>query len=305
MPTDNLTALQLVGLAIVALAALVIIWATLIERNAYVVRRESLKILPRGSKPITVLHIGDIHLAPWQKRKQRWVANLAKLNPDLVVNTGDNLGHIDAVEPALAMLAPLMKFPGVFVNGSNDLRAPVPRNPFEYLRKPSERSEGPELDTAKLHQGFRAAGWLNLNNREGQLTVNGLKLGFMGVDDAHDDLDDIESLHNQRNRLDGNGLIIGVTHAPYLRILDAMTTTGASLIFAGHTHGGQVCVPGFGALTTNCDLPVKYAKGLSSWMFGGRHSVLNVVAGLGHSIYAPVRFACRPEVRLLTLLPRG
>ena len=81
--------------------------------------------------------------------------------------------------------------------------------------------------------------------------------------------------------------------------------SGADIMFAGHTHGGQVCIPGFGAMTTNCDLPVKHAKGLSSWKFGGRHSVLNVVAGLGHSIYAPVRFACRPEVRLLTLLPRA
>ena len=295
----------IIWLILAAIVAAVLVWATLIERNAYVVRKESLRILPRDSKPIRVLHIGDIHMAPWQKRKQRWVSRLARLQPDLVINTGDNLGHIDAVEPVLSALTPLMKFPGVFVNGSNDLRAPVPRNPFEYLRKPSDRSEGPELDTARLHAGFRTAGWLNLNNREGQLEVNGLKLGFLGVDDAHDELDDLDSLRTQRNRLDGSGLIIGVTHAPYMRVLESMTTTGASLIFAGHTHGGQVCIPGFGALTTNCDLPVKYAKGLSSWTFGGRHAVLNVVAGLGHSIYAPVRFACRPEVRLLTLLPRA
>jgi predicted MPP superfamily phosphohydrolase len=76
------------------------------------------------------------------------------------------------------------------------------------------------------------------------------------------------------------------------------------MIFAGHTHGGQVCVPGFGALTTNCDLPTKYAKGFSRWNFGGHEVLLSVVAGLGHSIFAPVRFACRPEVRLITLLPR-
>lgn len=302
---DDLSAIAVAAIWLVGAALLVLIWATLIERHAFVIRRESLRILPRNSQPITVLHIGDIHLAPWQKRKQRWIANLAKLKPDLVVNTGDNLGHIDAVDSALSALAPLMKFPGVFVNGSNDLRAPVPRNPFEYLRKPSERSEGPELDTAKLHAGFRSAGWLNLNNREGLLSINGLKIGFIGVDDAHDDLDDLDSLSFQLNRLDGCGLVVGVTHAPYLRVLESMTTNGASLIFAGHTHGGQVCVPGFGALTTNCDLPVKYAKGLSSWSFGGRHSVLNVVAGLGHSIFAPVRFACRPEVRLLTLLPRS
>ena len=305
MTSSSPSVAVIIWATLAAMAIAVLIWSTLIERNAYVVRRESLRILPRGSKAITVLHIGDIHMAPWQKRKQRWVSRLAKLQPDLVVNTGDNLGHINAVEPALAALAPLMKFPGVFVNGSNDLRAPVPRNPFEYLRKPSDRSEGPELDTAKLHAGFRTAGWFNLNNREGLLEINGLKLGFLGVDDAHDDLDDLDSLRVQRNRLDGSGLIIGVSHAPYLRVLEAMTSTGASLIFAGHTHGGQVCIPGFGALTTNCDLPVKYAKGLSSWTFGGRHAVLNVVAGLGHSIYAPVRFFCRPEVRLITLLPKN
>jgi predicted MPP superfamily phosphohydrolase len=295
---------QAIWLVIAAFVATVLIWSMLIERNWYAIRRESVRILPRGANPISVLHIGDIHLAPWQRRKIRWIKKLADLEPDLVVNTGDNLGHKDSVEPALQALGPLLRYPGVFVNGSNDLRAPVPRNPLQYLLKPSERSDGPELNFARLHAGFRQAGWLNLNNREGHLKINGLNIGFMGVDDAHDELDDLASLDVQRKRIDGNGLIIGVTHAPYMRVLEAMTVDGASLIFAGHTHGGQVCVPGIGALTTNCDLPVAFAKGISSWKFGNRHSILNVVAGLGHSIYAPIRFACRPEVRLLTLLPR-
>lgn len=297
--------LQVFLIALGALALAVVIWSTQIERRLYVIRRESLKILPRGAKSINVLHIGDLHLAPWQKRKISWIQNLADLKPDLVVNTGDNLGHRDSVDSALGALGPLLSQPGVFVNGSNDYRAPVARNPFQYLLKPSERSEGPELDTAKLVGGFRAAGWLNLNNRDGQLTVCGLKLGFLGVDDAHDDLDDLGTIPSQRSRLDGSDLVIGVSHAPYRRVLEAMSDAGASLIFAGHTHGGQVCLPGIGALTTNCDLPTKYAKGLSSWKFGQRHVVLNVVAGLGHSIYAPVRFFCRPEVRLLTLEPRA
>jgi predicted MPP superfamily phosphohydrolase len=83
-----------------------------------------------------------------------------------------------------------------------------------------------------------------------------------------------------------------------------MGSAGAAMIFAGHTHGGQVCLPGIGALTTNCDLPAKYAKGISAWNFAGKNVILNVVAGLGHSIYAPVRFFCRPEVRLITLVSR-
>ena len=172
-----------------------------------------------------------------------------------------------------------------------------------YLAKPKERSEGPAIDTPRLVGGFRSAGWLNLNNREGQITINGLKLGFIGVDDAHDELDNLTSIPNQANALADCDLVIGVSHAPYLRVLEAMGSAGASMIFAGHTHGGQVCLPVIGALTTNCDLPTKYAKGISAWRFAGRDVILNVVAGLGHSIYAPVRLACRPEVRLLTLLP--
>ncbi len=290
--------------AILAIGVVCAIWGIAIERFLFVIRRESVKILPPKSTPITVLHIGDIHLAPWQKQKAKFVHSLGELKPDLVINTGDNLGHADAIGPVLTALAPLLQRPGVFVNGSNDYYAPVLRNPLGYLAKPSERSEGPALDTARLVGGFRSSGWLNLNNREGQLNVNGLKLGFMGVDDAHDELDNLTSIPNQANSLADCDVILGVSHAPYLRVLEAMGTAGASMIFAGHTHGGQVCLPIVGALTTNCDLPAKYAKGISAWRFAGRDVILNVVAGLGHSIYAPVRFFCRPEVRLITLIAR-
>jgi predicted MPP superfamily phosphohydrolase len=100
---------------------------------------------------------------------------------------------------------------------------------------------------------------------------------------------------------------IGITHAPYRRVLDAMTAEGAALVLAGHTHGGQLRVPGVGALVTNCDLPRRQARGVSSWVTrtadGERHAGLHVSAGLGTSPYTPVRFACRPEASLLTLTP--
>ena len=289
---------------VIALAVAAAVWGIAIERHLYAIRRESVKLLPKGSPSITVLHIGDIHMAPWQKGKQRFIKKLVELRPDLVINTGDNLGHIEAIPAVLASLGGLIQLPGVFVNGSNDYFAPVLRNPLGYLAKPSERSEGPALDTARLVSSFRAAGWLNLNNREGQITINGVKLGFIGVDDAHDGLDDLKTLPAQANRVVDAQVIIGVSHAPYMRVLEAMSKAGAAMVFAGHTHGGQVCLPLIGALTTNCDLPNKNAKGLSGWNFGGKEMLLNVVAGLGHSIYAPVRFFCRPEVRLITLEAR-
>jgi predicted MPP superfamily phosphohydrolase len=83
-----------------------------------------------------------------------------------------------------------------------------------------------------------------------------------------------------------------------------MVADGFDLVLAGHTHGGQLCVPLRGALVTNCDLPRRQAKGLSSWSAGGRTAALHVSAGLGTSPYAPVRFACAPEATLLTLVER-
>jgi predicted MPP superfamily phosphohydrolase len=171
--------------------------------------------------------------------------------------------------------------------------------------KPSDRSAGAVLETARLVGGFTSAGWVNLNNKSGKLVVNGVKLGFLGVDDAHDELDNLSSIPAHAKELVGSDLIIGVSHAPYLRVLEAMTQNGAKLVFSGHTHGGQVCIPFIGALTTNSDLPNKHAKGLSAWNFSGKELLLSVVAGLGNSIYAPVRFFCRPEVRLITLVPKS
>ena len=102
---------------------------------------------------------------------------------------------------------------------------------------------------------------------------------------------------------DSTGLAVGVTHAPYRRVLDAFTDLGADILFAGHTHGGQVRVPfARRALVANCDLPLDQARGLSTWQHGDRRIPVNVSAGIGTSIYAPVRFGCRPEASLITLI---
>jgi predicted MPP superfamily phosphohydrolase len=80
-----------------------------------------------------------------------------------------------------------------------------------------------------------------------------------------------------------------------------MAADRVPLVLAGHTHGGQLAIPGWGALVSNCDLSPRRAKGLS------RHSEstwLHVSAGLGTSPYAPIRFACHPEATLLTLVSR-
>ncbi|MEN9715897.1 MAG: hypothetical protein RJA35_1364 [Actinomycetota bacterium] len=292
---------------VAAVGLLAAIWGIGIERHLRVIRNEKqeLSVLPSGASPLRVLHISDFHAAPWQTRKLAWIAKLASLDVDLVVDTGDNLGHAGAIDPVLSALSGLGKKPGVYVNGSNDYFAPKPRNPLSYLRAPSERVSQTPLDTERLTRGFDAFGWLGLNNTGGSLTVNGIKVGFIGVDDMHDGLADLASLQASRDSLGADvDVVIGVSHAPYLAAIDAMNDAGASVMFAGHTHGGQVCIPGFGALVSNCDLQPRKARGLSSWTRNGKQMWLNVCAGLGHSIYAPVRFACRPEVRIVTLVAK-
>jgi predicted MPP superfamily phosphohydrolase len=272
------------------------IWSIAIERQLFVVRQESIKVLPRGSAPVRVLQIGDIHLAPWQKHKQRFIKGLTKHQIDLVVNTGDNLGHTKAIEPLLDCLQPLLEKPGVFVNGSNDYYAPVPKNPISYIFRASKEPKSRRLETATMTDAFEKAGWQNLNNKSVDLEVLGNPIRFIGVDDHHIGKSNLSELAASQ------AFTIGLTHAPYLEILRGLTLRGAELIFAGHTHGGQVRVPILGALTTNSDLPNKFARGTSGWSFEGKNSILSVVAGLGNSIFAPVRFFCRPEVRLITLL---
>lgn len=297
-------------------------WGSLVERRLYTLRRVTVPVLPGGAESIRVLHLSDLHMAPWQRDKQEWVRSLADLKPDLIVDTGDNLGHADGQTGIEYAFQRFQGIPGVFAHGSNDYFGPQRKNPLKYLAGPSTKkpSTAPRLDNAALTAYFRSLGWLDLNNAAGALEVRGTHLEFFGVNDPHIHFDRVEAIPGALDELRENDpyaedslwpddaerparptVTIGVTHSPYRRVLDAFVTYGASMIFAGHTHGGQVCVPGFGALVTNCDIPRSQVKGLSIWRHAFRSAFLNVSAGLGTSIYAPVRFACRPEATLVTL----
>jgi uncharacterized protein len=277
------------------------------EARQYTLRRHTVPTLPAGARPLRVLHLSDIHLVPTQQRKREWLASLALLRPDLVVNTGDNLAHRDAVPALTNALGPLLDVPGVFVLGSNDYFAPRPRNPFRYLLPDNGKrhTHVPQLPWRDLVSTLTSAGWTDLTNTRASLEVGGLRLAFAGVDDPHLSYDRLGAVAGPADPT--ADLRIGVAHAPYLRVLDAYARDGYDGIVAGHTHGGQVCLPGGRALTTNCDLDPARARGLhrhpadsaagdpgSAW--------LHVSAGLGTSPYARIRVACRPEATLLTLV---
>jgi predicted MPP superfamily phosphohydrolase len=277
------------------------------EARQYTLREVTVPLLPPGHRSLRVLHLSDLHLTPGQRAKQEFVRALVDLEPDLVIDTGDNISHRDAVPVLLESLGPLLERPGVYVFGSNDYFVPGMRNPLAYLFPDTGwRNTGEQLPWTDLRDALDDAGWLNLTNTRRSLTVGDTTFAFAGVDDPHLRYDDLQAV---RGPADPSADVrVAVAHAPYLRVLDQFAADGYDAIVAGHTHGGQVCVPFVGALTTNCDLEPARVKGLhrhpadsapgdpgSAW--------LHVSAGLGTNPYTRIRVACRPEATLLTLVP--
>lgn len=288
-------------------------YGSLIERNAFTLRRFVMPVLPPGSDPVKVLHLSDIHLLPRQRRKAAWVESLAELEPHAVINTGDNIAHPESIQPLMRALAPFRGLPGAFVLGSNDYFAPGRKNPMDYLLRKKAKPRTPRLPTDVLISELSGAGWTDLTNTRGRMAVRGLDLELVGVDDPHLSYDRYDEVAGPADP--SADLTVGVVHAPYTRVLDAMTADGAGLLIAGHTHGGQLAVPFYGALVTNCDLDTKRVKGVSRWWPGANGipssqapqdaAWMHVSAGLGTSPYAPIRFCCRPEASLLTLTARA
>ena len=283
------------------------VWARHVEIHRYTLREAELRILPPGARTRRVLHISDIHLLPEQHRKLAFLEHLESLRPHLVIDTGDNIASAAAV-PALAeAIEPLLRRPGAFVMGSNDMFAPMPKNPARYLL-PDPRPAGlteprePTLPTAELAARLSEHGWKDLTNARATIELGGLEVRLAGVDDPHLERDRMPAAPSPAPRTPdhGNVLQVGVAHAPYRRVLDAFVADSAELILAGHTHGGQLRLPRIGALVTNCDLPRQQARGLSDW----QGVPMNVSAGMGASPYSNYRLLTPPEATLLTLRAR-
>ena len=275
-------------------AALAYAWGY--EVRSYQLRKYQVKLLPTNHRPIQILHLSDLHLSPWQKKLPAWL-NQLEVDPDLVIITGDVWSSQNSIPNVITALEKYFEKPGFFVPGSNDYYAPKLKNPAKYLLKDDgKRHKGKELPWKDLKNLFELAGWQWLSNKSTEIQIKDTKFDVRGVDDAHYDLDDLNTVnHPKSNDAD---LLLGLTHAPYLRVLDTYSNIEADLILAGHTHGGQICLPIYGTLVTNCDLPAELAKGLHSYK---NKSWLHVSAGLGTAPFTRVRFFCKPEASLITL----
>ena len=253
----------LIGATAAAAGAGVLGYSAVIERNWFTLRHYDVPVLAPGARPLRLLHISDAHLTPGRHRLLSWIRSLDALQPDMVVNTGDSIAHPDSVQPFLEALGPLLDRPGVFVYGSNDLYSPIPKNPARYLWRDSTlhpRRGEPDLPWAELGASMEAAGWQDLNNKRGRIKAGDLDIEVAGVHDSHIGRARYDEIAQPADP--EADLRLGVMHSPEPAIMDRFASDGYGLLLAGHTHGGQVRLPWFGSLVTNCGIDPARARGL-------------------------------------------
>ncbi|MGB7807065.1 MAG: metallophosphoesterase [Actinomycetota bacterium] len=272
-----------------------LLYGILIERRWYRLVRHRLAILPAtGPETLSVLHLSDLHFVRNEPEKSRRF--LASLPPaDVTVVTGDFLAEPEGVETVVDMLRPTRgRLASWYVLGSNDYFAPRPLNYFAYFQRNRKRRSAVKGRAGDLVAQLNADGWTDLTNVRHDVQLDGLAVELLGLDDAHIRWQDYRVAPRRAPDRFGFAVMHSPDSAPEAASL------GYDLIVAGHTHGGQVCLPVVGALVTNCSMPRRLVKGVIG--MGG--AVLHTSPGMGTSKYAPFRFWCRPEATMLELRRR-
>ncbi|GAA1472923.1 metallophosphoesterase [Corynebacterium felinum] len=253
----------------------------------------------RGRECFKILHISDVHMVPGQVAKQEWVRSLASVDPDLVVNTGDNLSDLKGVPGVLRALEPLLRRPGLFVFGSNDYFAPRMVNPFVYVLGKKRKVSDVALPWSDMRAAFMEHGWLDATHARHEFKVGSVRVAAAGVDDPHHDLDDYSLIAGAPNP--DADLSLALVHAPEPRVLELFDADNYQLSLSGHTHGGQFCLPGSYALVTNCGIDRARVQGLHR--FG--NMFMHVSNGLGGSKFVPFRFFCRPSATVIRVVEKS
>jgi predicted MPP superfamily phosphohydrolase len=230
--------------------------------------------LPGAFDGYAVLHISDTHADMSGRAMERVIELVAELRYDICVLTGDyrgkTFGPFQATLEAMARLRSHLKSPVYGVLGNHDTIRMVP-----------------ELE----EMGIR----ILLNETE-TISRGRDRIHLAGIDDAHFyEADDIEGT---AARIPRGEFAVLLSHTP--EIYQRAALAGFSLLLSGHTHGGQICLPGSIPITLDSSLPRQFGAG--AWTYHGMAGYTSVGAG---SCIVPVRLNCRPEITLHRLHRSG
>jgi predicted MPP superfamily phosphohydrolase len=241
----------------------------------HIVRRTvSLPGLPSAFQGLTIALLSDTHHGPYVPIDYlRHVVEMTNnLEPDLVLLGGDYVyGDVRHIAPGIDVLANLTARIGRFaVRGNHDNR--------EFTQTSRDA-----LAKAKLPDLSNSGVWIERQ---------GARLRICGVGDLWTDRQDLNAALNDANPDD---TVILLSHNP--DFVESIRDPRVSLVLSGHTHGGQVVIPGYGAPIVPSRFGQKYVHGLVQ----GPRCPVYITRGVG-TISPPVRFLCRPEIVLLTLV---
>lgn len=225
------------------------------------------KSLPQDFNSFTVLHISDLHVDMNRGAMRRLVELLPTLEYDLCVLTGDyrgaTFGPFEAALKGLAEVRAGLKGPIYGVLGNHDTIRMVPRLEDMGIRMLLNECE----TVSRGHQQIYLA----------------------GIDDAH--FYRVDNLEKAAADIPPGAFSILLSHTP--EIYRQATHAGFDLLLSGHTHGGQICLPGSIPLTLSSRLPRRLGSGL--WNY--QRMVGYTSVGVGSSIVA-IRLNCLPEITL-------
>ena len=162
------------GLAGIAAGGAALAWGS-IERTMPTLRRYDVPI-ERDVPEVTILQIADLHLFDGQEFLLHFLSDVASSERfDMVVATGDNFGSLDAFDMVMDAYRPFLSYPGAFVLGSNDYYSPIPKPWTRYLMRstPPPARVVPDLPYLPMVRQMRDAGWVDLSNASGTLSLSG------------------------------------------------------------------------------------------------------------------------------------
>ncbi len=259
-------------------------------------RRLAFAELAPGLDGLRILHVSDTHFPASGDSVGRFLDAIAPLEYDLILCTGDYVETGAGWDVAADALTQLQAPFGVFATlGAHDYCAPV-RTLEQWASLNLDRLRGSPrrfVSPAPFVERLESAGINVLRNEWRSLEIGGELVRIGG---AGDDSVGMARLETALPPLGGFTMLL--THAPDAALrLPPQMEGGPSLVLCGHTHGGQIRVPGWGA-------PLRHSRLVdrkrASGVFQVRGTRVVVSRGFG-TAHVPLRFACRPEIALLRL----
>ena len=282
MKKPNKKTVLIVSVLIILCLGIWTLWGnTALEVNEYEIVSDR---IPGAFSGFRIAQVSDLHNAEFGEGNEDLIAMLSQTDPDVIVITGDLIDSRQTdIEIALEFARQAIKIaPIYYVTGNHEARVPEYEN---------------------LKMGLEEAGVIVLENHKVILEQEGESITLIGLDDPSFKEDYLfgdaasvtrAALSELQNESDGYTVLLA--HRPEL--FDIYVESGVNLVFSGHAHGGQFCLPFIGGLVApNQGFFPKYDAGL----FSQENTTMIVSRGVGNSI-VPIRFNNRPEIVVIEFL---